>query len=155
MSTLKGLAFGTLRPVAAVDTLAAVALNAPKGQGPAVTLLDARRGEFYSAVFDVEGAMPRALDPPEGVYTPEQLAPHLPERCVLLGEGASLCADALKQQIGPGLTLGSADDAGAASVGRLGHHQLETGDTTRAERLTPRYIRRAQAEVQRTGQPYE
>lgn len=151
VSTLKGLAFGGDRPVAAVSTLAAVALGAPKGEGPAVVVLDARRGEFYSAVFDVAGAIPRPLAPAAGVYTPEQLAPSLPERCVLLGDGVPLCAAAFRELVGPSLAVGSGEDAGAVAVGLLGQHLLAHGEATTAEQLTPRYVRRAQAEVQRTG----
>ena len=155
VATVKGLAFGSEQPVAAVSTLAALAYGAPRGRGPVVALLDARRGEFYAAVFDVEGAVPRALAPPEGVYTPEQLVPHLTQKCVVVGDGVPLCGELLARRVGPGLTLGSAEDAGAECVGRLGAEQLRRGDATRAERLTPRYIRRAQAEVLRTGQATE
>lgn len=151
VSTLKGLAFGSAQPVAAVSTLAALAYRAPKGRGAAVALLDARRGELYAGVFDVEGALPHAHEPPEGVYTPEQLAAHLPRRCVLVGDGAPLCAESLAERIGPGLVVGLADDAGAESVGRLGLDAIQRGVATTAKRLTPRYIRRAQAEVVRTG----
>ncbi|MGI9591816.1 MAG: tRNA (adenosine(37)-N6)-threonylcarbamoyltransferase complex dimerization subunit type 1 TsaB [Myxococcota bacterium] len=155
VATVKGLAFGSEQPVAAVSTLAALAHGAPKGRGPALALLDARRGEFYAAVFDVEGDEPRALPPPEGVYTPEQLVPHLPQKCVVVGDGVPLCGQALVRRVGPGLALGSAEDAGAERVGRLGQAQLRRGETTSAARLTPRYIRRAQAEVVRTGQATE
>jgi tRNA threonylcarbamoyladenosine biosynthesis protein TsaB len=155
VSTVKGLAFGDGRPVAAVPTLAAVAMTAPPGQGPAVTLLDARRGELYAAVFALDDGLPRALEPAEGVYTPEQLAPHLPARCVLVGDGVPLCADVLRERVGPELRVGPSADAGAEAVGRLGLRQLASGDATTAERLAPRYIRRAQAEVQRTGQAFE
>ena len=40
-------------------------------------------------------------------------------------------------------------------MGALGYAQLLAGNTTTAEQLAPRYIRRAQAEVQRTGQATE
>lgn len=155
VATVKGLAFGSERPVAAVSTLAATAHGAPKGQGAAVALLDARRGELYAGVFDIEGEVPRAIEPAAGVYTPEQLAPHLPACCVLVGNGVPLCVDALRKLVGAGLTVGPPDDAGAAAVGALGLDLLRRGEVTSAERLTPRYVRRAQAEVQRTGQETE
>jgi tRNA threonylcarbamoyladenosine biosynthesis protein TsaB len=155
VATVKGLAFGSERPVAAVSTLAATAYGAPKGQGAAVALLDARRGELYAGVFDIEGEVPRALEPAAGVYTPEQLAPQLPARCVLVGDGVPLCADALRTLVGAGLSVGPSDDAGAAAVGALAQDLLRRGDVTSADRLTPRYVRRAQAEVQRTGQATE
>jgi tRNA threonylcarbamoyladenosine biosynthesis protein TsaB len=156
VATVKGLAFGTERPVAPVPTLAALALRAPVGQGPVVALLDARRGEYYAAVFELEGSdAPRALTPAEGVYTPEALAPELPERCTLVGEAVPLCGEALRELVGPGVVLGPADDAGAAAVGVLGQRLLASGQGVSADSLVPRYVRRAEAEVQRLGQRFE
>jgi len=155
VATLKGLAFGSALPVAPVSTLAALAAGAPPGEGPVAAVLDARRGELYAALFDREDGPPRPRPPGEAVLTPEQLAERLPEKCMLVGDGVPLCGEALARRIGPGLALGPADDAGAESVGRLGLHVLRQGEATTAEQLTPRYIRRAQAEVERTGQATE
>ena len=45
------------QPVAAVPTLAALALAAPPGEGPVVALLDARRGEVYAAGYAAPGQL--------------------------------------------------------------------------------------------------
>lgn len=155
VATVKGLAFGSERPVAAVSTLAAVAHAAPPGPEPVVALLDARRGEVYAGVFARDAAVPRMLPPPEGVYTPEELAPRLPARCLAAGDAVPLCGERLRELVGPGLALGPSDDAGARAVGLLGLELLCDGQGVSAEALVPRYVRRAEAEVKRTGERFE
>ena len=41
------------------------------------------------------------------------------------------------------------------AVGRLGQRAVAAGTVTRADALVPRYVRRAEAEVQRTGERFE
>ena len=52
LATVKGLAFGTAQPVAAVSSLAALAWSAGASEAPLVPLLDARRGEIYAAIYE-------------------------------------------------------------------------------------------------------
>jgi tRNA threonylcarbamoyladenosine biosynthesis protein TsaB len=143
VATVKGLAFGSDRPVAAVPTLAVLAAGAP-GPGPVVALLDARRGEAYAAGYRAPGDLePAAL--PEGLYGGEALASRLPAGCRLVGEAAALAAPALGQA--PRLV----SPPRAADVGRLGRVILARGQGVPAAILVPRYVRRAEAEVRRTG----
>jgi len=154
VATLKGLAFGSPAPVAAVSTLAALARAAGAGPEPVVALLDARRGEVYGGAFQREGeqADPRL---PEGVFTPEQLAAKLPARCRLVGEGAALVQAPLRAALGPGVTLAHASGLLARAVAELGARRLAQGVGIPAAALAPRYLRRAEAEVRRTGERFE
>lgn len=155
VATLKGLAFGSDRPAAAVSTLAALAQREPATSAAVVPLLDARRGELYAAVFTPGEAEPAPGAPAEGVYTPEELAARLPERCVLVGEGVPLFGARLRALRGPGVRLGPASDPRAADVGALGRRLLLRGEGVDVAALVPRYLRRAEAEVQRTGERFE
>jgi tRNA threonylcarbamoyladenosine biosynthesis protein TsaB len=156
LATIKGLAFGTGRPAVAVPTLRALARTAPAGAGPAVALLDARRGELYAAAFDAEGLAPAALLP-EGVYSVASLCERLPAVCRLTGEGVAVCGEALRAALGPGVVCvpTQVGIARAAHVGALGAQLLAEGAGVDAARLVPHYLRRAQAEVVRTGQRFE
>jgi tRNA threonylcarbamoyladenosine biosynthesis protein TsaB len=157
VASAKGLAFGTPRLVAPVPTLAALARGAPSGDEPVVALLDAQRGEVYAALFQRAGRAGELIpgEPSEGVYTPEELAARLPRRCLLVGEGVALCGERLVAQRGPGLRLGPALVPRAADVGALGQELLARGAGVAAAALVPRYLRRAEAEVQRTGRRFE
>lgn len=152
LSTIKGLAFGTDRPVAAVSTLAVVAhtAGADEEDTPRIALLDARRGEFYAGAF--AGRSPfRSRDEllPESLYTLWQLVAELPERFQLVGEGALRLGEALRSG---GRKLPSACRElapQARSVAALGASVLARGEGTKAAVLVPRYLRKAQAEEDR------
>lgn len=154
VATLKGLAFGGEAPAVAVSTLAALARAAGPGEEPVVALLDARRGEVYAAAFRQQGAEP---DPrlPAGVYTPAELAARLPRVCRLVGEGAALLPDALVRELGGGASVDAKLTLGAGQVAELGAIALARGRGVPVETLVPSYLRRAEAEVKRTGERFE
>lgn len=154
IATVKGLAFGGDRPVAAVPTLAALALGAADGRSPVAALLDARRGEVYAALYAPDGA-PLA---PEAVLTPEALAERLPPGTRLVaGEGSGEAAAAVAARLGEKAHVLPAPHgvARAYAVGVLGARALARGEGVPAARLVPRYVRRAEAEVRRTGARFE
>jgi tRNA threonylcarbamoyladenosine biosynthesis protein TsaB len=156
IATLKGLAFGSRRPVAPVPTLAAVARSAGPAEGPVVALLDARRGELYAGAWRRGGEEP---DPsvPEDVYTPEALLARLPERALLVGEGARVLAEAASAAgLAPHpVAPAPAGVPSAGQVGLLGARLLARGKGIDVADLVPFYGRRAQAEVLRTGLAFE
>ena len=157
VATLKGFAFGTELPIAPVPTLAVLARAAPETRDPVLALVDARRGEFYAAAYRLEGAgrEPLPCEPAEGVYTPEQLAPRLPPACLLVGEGVALCGERIRVLARSDVRLGPAAEPHARDVGILGAHRIARGEAVAAAALVPRYVRRAEAEVKRTGQRFE
>ena len=157
IATVKGLAFGSGARVAAVGTLAALALRAPRTRDPIVAVLDARRGEVYAASFRRDGEELEPADLPEGLYTPEDLASRLPPRCILVGDGVAVCGDRLREALGSGVRC-VAPPRGrprAREVGALGLAMISRGEEIDAAGLVPRYVRRAEAEVRRTGQATE
>jgi tRNA threonylcarbamoyladenosine biosynthesis protein TsaB len=156
LATVKGLAFGTRRLAVAVPTLAALARRAPPGPGPVVAMLDARRGEVYAASYEGAAAEP-AAPRLEGVFGAAELAAQLRSPCRLVGEGVAVCGEALRRALGPGVVLvpPPRGEPRAAEVGALGAALLAQGAAVDPAELVPRYQRRAQAEVLRTGQPFE
>jgi tRNA threonylcarbamoyladenosine biosynthesis protein TsaB len=153
LATAKGLAFGATTRLIPVSTLAALAHGAISGELPVLALLDARRGEMYAALFDCRGELPRPIVS-EGVYTPGELIPQLPSACIVTGEGADLFGAEIREALGAGVRL-APRAASARSVGHLGAHLLARGETTPAAAVVPRYLRRAEAEVVRTGERFE
>jgi tRNA threonylcarbamoyladenosine biosynthesis protein TsaB len=154
IATLKGLAFGSGRPVAAVPTLAALALPALDGRSPVAAILDARRGEVYAAVFGPDGSLALA----DAVLSPAALAERLPDGTrLVVGEGAGPAAEALARIRGAARhVLGPPHGAAAAgAVGVLGARALARGEGRAAAAGAPRYGRRAAAEARRTGLPFE
>jgi tRNA threonylcarbamoyladenosine biosynthesis protein TsaB len=150
VATVKGLAFGDAAPVAAVSTLAAVASSAIVSDLPVLACLDARRGEVYAAVWSAN----REVLVPEGVYGAAALAEQLPGRCVLVGcAGEEPVLEGLAAQLP--VTLAPPQPLRAWWVGVLGARLLAAGEGVPASELAPRYVRRAEAEVRRTGLRFE
>ncbi len=148
VATVKGLAFGTGRRAIGVPTLAALARMAPAG-GPVVALLDARRGEVYAAGFE-DGKAADWL--PEGVVPVSGLERRLPPGCRVVGDdvafGAFGGADAvLLPPPYPGTLAGRVAEIAAAT--------WSPSRSVAAAELVPRYLRRAEAEVKRTGERFE
>ena len=150
VATVKGLAFGDAVPVAAVSTLEALASSAHVGDLPVLACLDARRGEVYAAVWSAG----REVLVPEGVYGVASLADRLPGPCVLVGcAGEDDMLESLATQLG--VTLALPQPLRAWWVGRLGARLLAAGKGVSPSALAPRYVRRAEAEVRRTGLRFE
>jgi len=156
LATVKGLAFGSGRPAVAVPTLSALARTAPPGAGPVIAMLDARRDEIYAAAFEGETLEPSAVLP-EGVYTQAFLCERLPAVCRLTGSGVAVCGATLREALGDGVLCTDPETglARAAHVGGLGARLLVDGAGVDPADLVPHYVRRAEAEVARTGERFE
>ena len=157
LATLKGLAFGSDRPAVAVPTLAALTVTAAGASGPVAALLDARRDEVYATCLAEPGDIGTPLVP-DAVFTAEALAEALPHSCtVVVGEGAEGVAAAAVERAARGMVLLPAAFGGtrAFHTGLLGARLLARGEGQRSEDLVPRYLRRAEAEVRRTGERFE
>jgi tRNA threonylcarbamoyladenosine biosynthesis protein TsaB len=156
LATVKAFAFDETRPVVAVPTLAALCAAAAGAEGPVAALLDARRGEVYAAAVAAPGEPePTAL--PDSVFTPEALAERLPPGTLLVvGEDAEPAASkliALRRDL---RRLPAGEGAArAARVGWLARRLLAAGAARPAAELVPRYVRRAEAEARRLGEPLE
>jgi tRNA threonylcarbamoyladenosine biosynthesis protein TsaB len=157
LATVKGLAFGTDRPVVAVSTLEALAHCALErtpvdASATLVATLDARRGEVYAAAWRVvdliEGNTEAAVVEP-GVYRPETLSAQLPPDARGVGEGVSILAASADFASRFALEGPPYSRPHATAVGRIGIRERARGRGGPAADLLPRYLRGPQAEPQR------
>jgi tRNA threonylcarbamoyladenosine biosynthesis protein TsaB len=144
LSLAKGLAFVARIPVLPVPTLSALASVAGAEPGELVCpMLDARKGEVYGALYEVDG--PRSLLPlgTPVLARPEELLARVDDRpCRVLGDAVELYGEAIAARLGPrALVLpfthyhprgGAVARAGAAAAA-LGGPALAT--------LEPAYVR--------------
>jgi tRNA threonylcarbamoyladenosine biosynthesis protein TsaB len=148
VSTAKGLAFTTGKPVAAVPSLRALAWNIPHAVHPVCPLFDARKGEVYAALYRHEaGGLATIM--PERVLTLHELSAEAKGPTIFTGEGSLLFRDEIRSRFGerayfapPAATVPS-----AASVAEIGLGMLRSGGASDPDALTPLYIRRPEAEV--------
>lgn len=146
LATVKGLAFGSGRPVAAVSTLAVVAHAAPPALRRVAAVLDARRGEVYAGEFDRSSGQP-SLVGTEAVESAEALIERLSPDTPLVGEWPpGLDGVAAAERLVP--TSPQAPPR-AAALASLALPILARGEGVAAAALSPRYLRRAEAEEKR------
>ncbi len=162
LATAKGLAFGRALEAVGVSTLESVALAATdepeSAESPSVlAVLDARRGECYAGAWRRDGDGLGAPVLQEGLYSPGAIASALkgpvivvcPDR-IAVAERLAAAGVAVVQRI-----EGEAARPRADRTGRLGVRALADGRGGPVEDLAARYLRRAEAEATRLGEPVE
>jgi len=164
LATAKGLAFERELLGVGVSTLEAMALSVLEGDSrpgrrEVVSLLDARRGEWYAGGWSQAGAsgsLPLATLP-EGLYAPSQLAEDLDDDVILMTPEAAGWQRTFEAACVPlaQVVEGRAARPRADWVGRLAQRRLEGGEGVPVSALGARYLRRAEAEAKRLGGPVE
>src|SRR5512141_2285027 len=84
ISTVKGLALATGKPIAAVPTLLALAWNVPHAAYPVCPLLDARKNEVYAALYNLDSGVP-VPKMPETVIALSSLAAQISGKTIFTG----------------------------------------------------------------------
>ncbi len=153
MSTVKGLALATGKPMVAVPTLDALAEMIPFCRHLVCPILDARKKEVYAALYRhlPRGGVRRQDD--YLVLAPRDLACMITERVLFLGTGVDLYRDLMMELLGKKVLFASAHfrHPRASAVGRLGLRRLARGQADDLDRLEPLYVRPSQAELIRKG----
>jgi len=148
LSTVKGLAFTTGKPVAAVPTLKALAWNTPHARYPVCPLLDARKKEVYAALYRYDG-QELTQDLPETVTPLSELADRIAGEVLFTGEGARLFAADIDRLFAGRAHFAprSATVPSAASIAEIALDMISVGRQTGPDGLSPMYIRRPEAEL--------
>lgn len=155
ISTLKGLAYGTGKLCAPVSTLEALGENERGFDGVICAVMDARRGEFYNALFTTtaDGSLKRLTE--DRAITSVVLREELEEigrPVVVCGDGAHLfVADCRGTAAENFVRLSAANKRfqRAASVACVGAQMLLEGRGVLSQNLAPLYLRASGAERKR------
>ena len=152
LSTTKGLAYGTGMPAVGISTLQAIAARVAGFEGMVCSILDARKGEVYAAVFRKHGNQLERL-------TEDALMPILSfleelrglkkkTPCLFIGDGVTAYRPLLQQV--SGLRIHIADEepipSVAAAIALLSERQFSDQRAVRLEDLAPVYLRRPECE---------
>lgn len=152
LSTVKGLAFTTNKPITAIPTLDALACNIPFSQYMVCPMLDARKKEVYTALFrfTANGVVSKLID--DCVISPESFLKEIKEPTVFLGEGANIYRELIKERLRYLAHFAplSKQLPSAANVAELGLKALISGKVEDPAILIPRYIRKSEAEIKKS-----
>ncbi|MDO4536088.1 MAG: tRNA (adenosine(37)-N6)-threonylcarbamoyltransferase complex dimerization subunit type 1 TsaB [Clostridium perfringens] len=149
MATLKGLAFGSHKPLTSISTLEALAYNVVSFNGIICPIMDALRDNVYTCLYKTEN---------------NSLTPLIEEKCLAIGE----LVDILKEKNLPIIFVGDgvskhreylkntlpnsffapnhSNFPKAASVGELGIKKIKDGIMEDLDLINPVYLRKSQAE---------
>jgi len=146
-SIIKGFCFNGDIPCISVSTLLGLAYNLIDTNGIILTVLDARRNQFYTAVFKCEnGKIKRLLeDSAIDIDKIGDLIDIYDEQIYLLGDGATKCYEYLKKDF-VNVRLSSQNTVHSSSLGVALACFNDLDSKTTAKTLIPNYIRLSQAE---------
>ncbi len=145
IGTVQGFAFATGARCVGLSTMAALAHNVADGCGTVVAVLDARRGRVYHAAFAVANGAVELRSADAVVEIAALSSMYENERILLVGDGAQMCYNVLKETVDcrvapPHLLLPR-----AAAVCDAALEAVRAGDTVDAASLIPNYIQLPQA----------
>lgn len=149
VSAAKGFAWGRELPVYGVSTLEAMAVLHGSFEGVICASMDARRSQVYNALFRIhEGEIERISE--DRAISLEELSDelkNLQEKKILVGDGALLCYNTMKEQVGDlCLARETFRMQRASGVALLAARRIALGDPGDSLSLAPNYLRLSQAE---------
>ena len=142
VATVKGLAFNDDIPCYSVSTLEAIAYNFVDENAVVCAVMDARRMQFYNALFRVQnGKVERLCD--DRAISIEDLRNELKQydKVIIAGDGAKLCSQNIELE---NCTLADDDKMYQNAVGVAKAAQNKNAISPKA--LMPVYLRQSQAE---------
>ena len=144
LSSTQGLALASGRPCVGLPALDVLGLAAAGQADTLVALMDAFRGEVYSAVYDAAGARQREAR----VGSLEAALEGLPPGAAFVGDAVAAGRERIGATV-PAARFPSLELFLAAPLGRAALVCLERGETIPASRLRPLYLRGAAASLPR------
>ncbi len=152
VATVKGLALATGKPVVGISSLAALAWRLPFAALPVCTLLDARKGEVYAALYEWREAAFKTLLSP-CVQSPERWLARLSGDVLFVGDGARRYRAVIDGQFGAGARFAPwpTHVCRASNALVLALEALRQGEHLPLEVLVPTYIRPSEAELAVSG----
>lgn len=147
IAAVKGMAMAADKPCAAVSTLHCLVLNMRSFAGYVIPVLDARRDQVYTAVFNGGGELNRISE--DEALSVKELGKRIEELQgpkILLGDGAKLCWDMFagmdNLHVAPEQLLYQR----ASALCEVAIIMAKENRLIRADNLAPDYLRLPQAE---------
>lgn len=150
ISTIKGMALATGKPMVGISSLEVLAHQATGGTDLICPMMDARRKEVYWALYRREGDRLTAVTA-EQVGPAEEIAEAVKETCQFIGNGVPPYRAILQKKLTcPGRwAANELNHLRPAVLARLALQRLQEGKTDDVGTFEPVYLRKSDAELQR------
>lgn len=145
VGTIKSLCYAIQKPIIGVSTLEAIAFNLRYTERLICPILDARRGEVYGAIFHGGEKLERRS---EDLCVPiERLLARIDAPAVFVGDGLKRYAAVIRARGGEEAIFADAifNVPRGASIARIGHKRLLSGQADDYFALIPNYVRKWKA----------
>jgi tRNA threonylcarbamoyladenosine biosynthesis protein TsaB len=149
VSTVKGLACATKKPVAGVSTLDVLACQTSPTPYLICPILDARKQEVYTAFYRYEDWNLIKRQSTYEAIRPEDLVKNIQERTIFVGDGVKTYGEYFRNLL-PSLAILSPFSLNApygSVVAKLGLALLRKGKNLDIANFTPIYVRPSEAEI--------
>lgn len=145
----QGLALAAGKPCSAVSTLAMLAMNLPHAACPVCPMLDARKNEVYTGLYQTTDRVTRLKQ--DCVIRPADFLQMLSGPTIFVGDGALRYQEQIQQTLGDNaLFAPSTHHVLRPSSGcLLAETALLNGKSVPPEQLLPTYLRLSEAELSR------
>lgn len=152
VAAAKGFAWGREIPCCGVSTLEAMALGFGAWEGFVVPVMDARRSQVYTALFEAKKGELTRKEPDQAIALEdwEKVLSQLEGPIFLVGDGSRLCYNTLKDRV-PNLVLPPEHRMHQRGVGvaLAAARKIAAGEDCDGASLKPNYLRLSQAERER------
>ena len=149
LSTVKGLAFASGKPCIGVSGLEALAAGCPAYPHAICSLMDARKGQVYAAVFRRSGDRLMRIGQEKAASLEEVLAAAADGPCLFVGDGAALHAERIRSRLGDRAHIAGSElnYPRGGIVARIALALWADNPAAHATPLLPRYLRRSDVEL--------
>ena len=148
MATAKGLSLAANCPLLGISSLQCLAMQLPFASLPVCVMLDARKQEVYTALYNWEAGLPNPVSE-ERVVKPEMLLSDITGETLFVGNGALVYRSLIVRQLAGRAHFAPAflnlPRAGAAAA--LGLAEWQAGRCFSPDALMPAYLRPSEAEL--------
>ncbi len=148
ISTIKGLAAASGKPMMGISGLDALAAQASTGVQLICPLMDARKNEVYHSLYGFEKGVLKKLTG-ERVLPPGKAIEGIRRPCMFIGPGAILYQEMIAKTLGDSAHFSPQSHAviRASTLAHLAGERLARGDVDDVGRFVPIYIRKSDAEL--------
>jgi len=149
VSTVKGLAFATGKPVAGVSTLDVLASQIAPTSYLICPILDARKQEVYTAFYRYGDDRSLMRQSDYQAIQPDDLVKKIKEHTIFLGDGVKTYKEFLINSL-PSLAIFPPAPLGVSHgsmVAKLGFELLQNGECLDLSTFVPIYVRPSEAEM--------